>query len=107
MAVCDDRDRLVRARVGASLGPHAPRGLHGARPQTRLIATRRCARGEWQHTQSGVRSAPRPRDLRALPRAHMSCVHERVSGVSFDDFLRSPSVLTSAFTLHVCALQSS
>ena len=31
-----------------------------------------------------------------------ACVHERVSGVSFDDFLRSPSVLTSAFTLHVC-----
>ena len=89
----------VRGRIFRGAGAHQPvrDGVGRKLRPPRLDAADRAVDAE----------LPRPRDLRALPRAHVSCVHERVSGVSCDDFLRSPSVLTSVFTLHVCALQSS
>ena len=68
----------VRGRIFRGAGAHQPvrDGVGRKLRPPRLDAADRAVDAE----------LPRPRDLRALPRAHVSCVHERVSGVSVMTF---------------------
>ena len=94
----------VRGRIFRGAGAHQPVRDGVGR---KLRPPRGAARAASGSARKAVhlRALPRPRDMRALPRAHVSCVHERVSGVSVDDFLRSPSVLTSVRPPRVCAAE--